>query len=53
MYDDVPLAHTGFALSIFGVALDTFWLIVLGFTLIMVGLIALRIVGRRASQKSV
>ncbi len=53
MYDDVQLAQTGFGLSLFGVVLDTFWVVVLGFTLIMVGLIALRMIGRRFPQKSV
>lgn len=48
MYDE-ELAYTGFSIGVGGLMLDALWVMVIGFALILAGLVLMRVVARRTS----
>ncbi len=48
MYDE-ELAYTGFSIGVGGLMLDALWVMVIGFALILAGLVLMRVLARRTS----
>ncbi len=51
MYDE-ELAYTGFSIGVGGLMLDAVWVMVVGFVLIALGLLLMRVYARHSSSEA-